>query len=101
MSRNIANRATCTSGLSHIAQPRRRTLADRRRQQLVALLYRHGGGMPMRELLAHPDAPPCVETILERNPDWFVVGRRNARLAWVESHAVSNARARRSGGGAA
>lgn len=99
--RNITHEATNVSSTGNGLPYCHSTLGDRRRQQLVALLYANGGGMAMRELLTHPDCPPLAETIIHRNPTWFVVGSSNVRLEWVDADRVKSNRqrlSRRAGG---
>jgi hypothetical protein len=76
------------------AQAQSTTVAGRRREQLIALLYRNGGGLLMTEILEHPDAPPLVEAVIDQNPDYFCVGLRLVRLSWVTANAVYVARAK-------
>jgi hypothetical protein len=68
-----------------------------RRRQLVALLYRNGGGMSKRELMAHPDCPPLVEVVIAQNPGYFVATAKAVRLSWVDPHAIRTHHARRRG----
>jgi len=71
--------------------------AQAQRRQLVALLYRNGGGMSKRELMAHPDAPPLVEVVIAQNPGYFVATAKTVRLSWVDPHAIKTHHARRRG----
>ena len=68
-----------------------------RRRQLVALLYRNGGGMSKRELMAHPDCPPLVEVVIAQNPGYFVATAKAVRLSWVDPDAIKTHHARRRG----
>jgi hypothetical protein len=68
-----------------------------RRRQLVALLYRNGGGMGKRELMANPDCPPLVEVVIAQNPGYFVATAKTVRLAWVDPHTIKTYHARRRG----
>jgi hypothetical protein len=90
MKTNVTERRRGESTLGQRAQAQRR-------RQLVALLYRNGGGMSKRELMAHPDAPPLVEVVIAQNPGYFVATAKAVRLSWVDPHAIKTHHARRRG----